>query len=127
MKILFSVFFLLSSQLVFAAKPIAPPVSSGGILPGPESVSLQGQPEAGQRYVVDQLIPALASGFTVVLLIIGVIMIIIAGIIYIFSSGDSEMTGKARDIILWTIVGLGIAMLSVALVKFVIGINFTPG
>lgn len=105
---------------------VPPPVSDGDILPGPQSILLQqSSPRYGITYVIDEFIPKVASGFVMVLLLIGVIMLIIAGIMYIFSSGDSESVGKAKDIILWTLIGVGIAILSVGIVKFVIGINFS--
>lgn len=118
--LLFAIFF---SSLAWAVTP--PPVSDGGILPGPKSGILQLNPGKGQSYLSDEFLPKVGSGFVMVLLMVGVIMLIIAGIIYVFSSGESESVGKAKDIILWTLIGLGIAILSLGIVKFVIGIDFS--
>jgi hypothetical protein len=91
-----------------------------GILPGS---GITGE-DGGSNYLVESLIPGITNGFMVVMLAIAVIMIIIAGFMYLFSSGDSEMTKKAKDTIFWTITGVGIAAASVAIVRFIIGLNF---
>ena len=52
--------------------------------------------------------------------IISVIWIIIGGINYMTSSGDSTKTKKARDTILYACIGLIICVLSFAIVNFVI-------
>jgi magnesium-transporting ATPase (P-type) len=59
----------------------------------------------------------------VLLFIIGaiaVIMIIVGGIEYVTSAGDPAKTKKAKDTILYSIVGLVIALLAYAIVNFVL-------
>jgi hypothetical protein len=56
-----------------------------------------------------------------VLGMIAVIMIVIGGIRYTTSNGDSSSTKAAKDTILYSVVGLIIAMLSFAIVNFVVG------
>lgn len=51
---------------------------------------------------------------------ISVIWIIIGGVNYMTSSGDSNKTKKARDTILYACIGLVICVLSFAIVNFVI-------
>jgi hypothetical protein len=51
---------------------------------------------------------------------IAVIMIVIGGIRYTTSNGDSSNTKAAKDTILYAVVGLVIAMLSYAIVNFVV-------
>ena len=53
--------------------------------------------------------------------IIAVIMIIIGGIRYTTSGGDAGQTKMAKDTILYAIVGLVVAIMSYALVNWVIG------
>lgn len=58
------------------------------------------------------------------LLIVGiaaVIMLIIGGLMYIFSGGDPNNTKRAKDVILYTIIGIAVALLSYAIVTFVLG------
>ena len=65
----------------------------------------------------------------VLLFIIGavsVIMLIIGGIRYTVSGGDSAAVKGAKDTILYAIVGIIVAILAFAVVNFVIG-NFAGG
>ena len=55
-----------------------------------------------------------------VLGIVAVIMIIIGGVTYMTSQGDPGKTKRARDTILYGIVGLVIALLAYAIVNFVL-------
>lgn len=49
-----------------------------------------------------------------------VIMIIYGGIIYVISAGDSGRVSKAKNTIMYAIVGLIVALLAYAIVNFVI-------
>ncbi len=63
------------------------------------------------------------TGINVVLGIIGVvavIMIILGGIQYTTSQGDAAKATKARNTILYSVVGLIIALLAFAIVNFVL-------
>lgn len=51
--------------------------------------------------------------------VIAVIMIIIGGISYVTSSGDASKAKKARDTIIYGLIGLAIAILAFAIVAFV--------
>ncbi len=52
--------------------------------------------------------------------IISVIMIIIGGLRYTTSGGDSSATKAAKDTILYAVIGLVVAMLSFTIVNYVI-------
>lgn len=52
---------------------------------------------------------------------VAVIVIIIAGISYILSAGDPQRTAKAKDAILYAVIGLAVAILANVIVTFVIG------
>lgn len=65
----------------------------------------------------------------VLLFIIGaisVIMLIIGGIRYVVSGGDSGAVTSAKNTILYAVVGIVVAILAYALVNFVIG-SFAAG
>ena len=51
---------------------------------------------------------------------IAVIMIVVGGLQYTTSGGDSSQTKKAKDTILYSVVGLIVAMLAYAIVNFVV-------
>ena len=102
-----------------------PPVLNGGILPGPQSEAMKVAPEHGVDYIKDKLIPGVVNGFMVLLLTLSVGMLVLAGYFFLFNSGASETKEKAKNIILWTILAVIIAILAVSLVRLVIGINLT--
>ncbi len=56
---------------------------------------------------------------------IAVLVIIIAGISYILSAGDPQKTARAKDAILYAVIGLAVAILANIIVTFVIGKIFT--
>lgn len=58
---------------------------------------------------------------------IAVIMLIIGGIRYITSGGDSTQVTNAKNTILYAVVGIVIAILAYAVVNFVIGSFTTNG
>ena len=65
----------------------------------------------------------ITSVINVMLFIIGVlsvIMIIYGGIIYVISAGDSGRVSKAKNTIMYAIVGLIVSLLAYAIVNFVI-------
>ena len=67
------------------------------------------------------LIKNVINTILVVLGMIAVIMIIIGGIRYTTSNGDSGSTKSAKDTILYAVIGLVIAILAFAIVNFVVG------
>lgn len=85
------------------------------------------QIQQGVNSVNDGTKTDLASSFktiiNVILFILGaisVIMIVIGGVRYTVSGGDSSSTKGAKDTILYAVVGLVVAMLAYAIVNFVL-------
>lgn len=54
--------------------------------------------------------------------LLAVVMIVIAGIRYVFSQGEQEATDKARKTIVFAVIGLIIILLASAIVSFVTGV-----
>ena len=92
----------------------------GILLPGPES----GDPKAAQKYVNDNLLTGITNNIFIFMLAISVGAIIVAGILYVLSMGDSEKLKRAKDIIQWTIVGIVIAALSYTAVSILVHTEF---
>ena len=70
----------------------------------------------------NSLMPTIQNGINFTIGIIGVIavvMIIIGGINYTTSQGDAGKTKKAKDTILYGIIGLIVAILAFAIVTFI--------
>lgn len=53
--------------------------------------------------------------------LISVIMIIVGSIQFVLSSGDPSQVKSARETIIYSVVGLVVALLAFAIVKFVVG------
>ncbi len=57
---------------------------------------------------------------------VSVIMVVIGGLRYVISGGNTSNVGAAKNTILYAIVGLVISILAYAVINFVIG-SFVPG
>ena len=67
--------------------------------------------------------PAIKRVVNILLFVVGavaVIMIVIGGLRYVLSGGDSQSVTNARNSILYAVVGLVIALLAYAIVNFVL-------
>ncbi len=83
------------------------------------------------RSIVDVILPIaqqpsapaiVTSGITFFLWVVGaasIIMVVVSGLFYITSSGDPARTKAAKDIILYSVIGLVIALLAGTLVTFI--------
>ena len=69
---------------------------------------------------VNSLITDIINIFSLVVGVIAVIMIIIGGLKYIMSSGDSNNITSAKNTILYAIIGLVIVAMSQFIVRFVL-------
>ena len=76
--------------------------------------------DAAGKDKLPELVKNLVNLLLAVLGFIAVIMIIIGGIRYTTSNGDSNNTKAAKDTILYSVVGLVVAILAYAIVNFVI-------
>ncbi len=110
---------VLADYKVLESRNRMPFVHHGNILPGPS------EEENGSIYVEQKFIPKFINGTLIFLMSLSILMVIIGGLMFIFSSGDSDMTSRAKTTIMWAIVGVVITLLSYAIVQFIIGIDFT--
>jgi len=76
-------------------------------------------PAAGSPSV-DSIASTVINAFSVVVGIIAVIMIIIGGLKYITSTGDSNNTNSAKNTILYAIIGLVVVALAQIIVREVL-------
>jgi len=75
---------------------------------------------AGAGGTINDIIATVINIFSVVVGVVAVIMIIIGGLKYVTSSGDSSNVTSAKNTILYAIVGLIIVALAQIIVKFVL-------
>lgn len=114
--------FIISSALVSAAVfglAVLPAVSAGAI--NPSNKVGEGVKAAGGTG--QQLEPEIAQIINVLLFVIGaiaVIMIILGGIRYVLSNGDSAQIASAKNTVLYSVIGLVVALLAYAIVNFVV-------
>ncbi len=57
----------------------------------------------------------------IVIGVVAVIMLIVGGFRYVFSQGDEKQVKGAKDTILFSIIGIVVALLAFAIVNFVLG------
>lgn len=76
---------------------------------------------------VNGLITLVINIFSLVVGVVAVIMIIIGGLKYITSSGDSNNITSAKNTILYAIIGLVVVALAQFIVKFVLNKAVTAG
>ena len=81
--------------------------------------------EVGNQYgsggSLTNTIITIINAITGILALICVIVIIIGGVTYMTSSGDAGKVKKAKDTILYGVIGLVICVLAFAIVNFVVG------
>lgn len=76
-----------------------------------------------------QVEPIVKTIVNVLLFIVGglsVVMIIVAGLMYSISGGDSGKVSRAKNMLTYAIVGLIVAFVAYAIINWVIGIFIKP-
>jgi len=126
----------LSSLLVAPALVLAPAVASaqaqspsiqtglcsGSNLTASDPTNCDPQASAGEATsTVNTIITTVINIFSLVVGVVSVIMIIIGGLKYITSGGDSGNVSGAKNTILYAIVGLVVVALAQIIVQFVLG------
>ena len=86
---------------------------SGGALPSSVGASDQGNLVENITGIINAVVAALG--------IVCVVVMIIGGVNYMTSSGDAGKVKKAKDTILYGLIGLVVCVLAFAIVNFVIG------
>jgi hypothetical protein len=82
--------------------------------------SAKGADQATDLFGVDGVFTTITNVLLFVIGAISVIMIIIGGIRYVVSGGDSANVTAAKNTILYAVVGIIVAILAYALVHFVV-------
>jgi len=99
-----------------AAVDVSANTSSSKILEGAK----QADPDDGAGASVGDTMANIVNILLYVIGAVAVLVIIIGGIMYAVSAGDPGKAKKAKDTILYAVVGLAVAMLAYAIVNFVI-------
>ena len=120
-KVLFSLvlFSFLILPLISLAQPYAPytpPRTIQGTLP-------EGIPDI-RGHQIEIILIRVGDWMFTFLLVVAVIMIVASGFLFITAAGDAEKVKKARNLLIYALVGVAVALLAnglIALVRMVIG------
>jgi succinate dehydrogenase/fumarate reductase cytochrome b subunit len=85
------------------------------------------EPEKLPEFTAEEVLaipPRLANWLFTILLIVVVIMIIVAAYIFVTAAGNPDRVAKARNLLMYALIGLGVAMIArgiIALVAVLLG------
>lgn len=96
----------------------AAPTNMGGISGGMNNVANAGNLDKNAN--VETTINNVINIFLYVVGVLAVVMIIVGGVQYTTSAGDQAKVTKAKNTILYGIIGLAVAVLAYAIVNFVL-------
>ena len=105
---------------IFAAVAFLTPVPVSANAIDEACVADPTSPICADSTSVNDIVMIVVNTLLFVIGIISVIMIIIGGIMYATSSGDSGQITKAKNTILYAVIGLVIAFLAFAVVNWVV-------
>ena len=114
---------ILYSTLTFTLNPSAHAFSLG-LQDGANAA--KGADQVSDLFGATGIFTTLTNVLLFIIGAISVIMIIIGGLRYVVSGGDSSKVSAAKNTILYAVVGIVVALLAYAIINFVIG-SFTPG
>lgn len=117
---------IIAAALTFAPLSTVSAACSGG---GAKGQVLSGVGETGgdcNGSDFTNVISAIVTIISYVAGVLGVIMVMVAGIKYVTSGGDSNRVGSAKSTLIYAIVGLAIAALAQIIVHFVINTASPP-
>ena len=92
----------------------------------PDIKAAQGCPSSASTTTLPDAVIIALNAVVAVAGLVAVIFIIIGGINYMTSAGDPNKVKKAKDTILYAVIGLVICVLAFAIVNFVITNALTP-
>lgn len=117
---IFAVVSLLTPITVYAATSSEPPDIQKGLQQGSCLSTDQDCNVSESEGTVNTIIATVINIFSLIVGVVSVIMIIIGGLKYITSGGDTGNVSGAKNTILYAIVGLVIVALAQIIVKFVL-------
>ena len=126
MKRIIRTLLLALGLFVFAAPATvyADDVLQGPCRDVPDAVACQGRsgetPDSNSLYGPNGILTKATSIIALLVGIAAVIVIIIGGLQYVLSSGDSTRVSSAKNTILYAVIGLVIALLAQGIVIFVL-------
>lgn len=113
--------FAMPTVLAESKTTVAPTIPSIETLPGPDSKM---KLEDTSDYLTKNLLPNIAKTVTGLAITLSVIFIIFGAIQLLTAYGNEEKLGNAKKTIMFALVGLGISLLSFAIVQIIFFTGF---
>ena len=113
----------MSLALVLGVGVLLAPASVGAVNPIADACDKNSKSTICQNSDenANELIANIVNVLLFIVGIISVLVIIVGGILYATSAGDSTAVTKAKNTILYAVVGLVVALLAYAIVNWVVG------
>lgn len=92
------------------------------LLPGPTDPTGQSNPKDTLNYVTERLIPQASARFVTIIAVLSMIGIIFAGVKYYTAFGDDTKAESGKNIAIYSIIGLVVALMSLAIVSIIAGL-----
>ena len=71
--------------------------------------------------ILNNIVKPIMQALILVIGGVSVLIIVIGGLMYILSAGDANNTKRAKDTIMYAVIGLAVALFAQAIISFVIG------
>lgn len=113
---------IIASILVLGVAIMATPVSVEACSTAAEcaQAGLEATGDTGGKADIGDIITDIVNALLFILAAIAVVMIVIGGIRYTISQGESSAVSSAKNTILYAVIGLAVALFAYAIVNFVI-------
>lgn len=111
------------TQPVFAAEidsAICDPNGDGSTADAIDKTACGISGSAGAQSTLGRILSVITQTLVLVVGGISVIVIVIGGLMYVLSTGDPSSTKRAKDAVLYAIIGLVVALVAQGLVTFVL-------
>ena len=98
---------------------------AASIATAPMAVLAQFQPPAGTGLPAGSIVGIITGGMNWLLVIVGILGVIgfvIAGIIYLTAAGDEDQIGKGKKAMIYSIIGVIVALIGVVVIQAVQGL-----
>ncbi len=113
--------WLQMGELAFASDYEPTFIPKPETLPGPV---FEGDESTGRQTLTSSILPNIAVGLIGFVGAASMVTLVIAGVRYSTTFGNDEAAGKAKEQIIYSIIGLAIAMLAYTIVTIVINLDF---
>ena len=110
-----------NSQIILTQNQL-PELPKPDNLPGPTDSTDENSPQDVQDYVLNNLIPMASQRIVTIIAFLAIVSLIFAGFKYYTAFGDEGKADEAKKLVQYSILGLVIALMSLAIVSIIGGL-----